>query len=85
MWAHRFLDMTTPIAETIGHKMEASDLTLASLAERSDIPRATLQRRMSKPETFTIAELDSIAVGLGFGTGLELMLAKPEPANSAAA
>jgi len=69
--------MTARIAERIGNEMEAKGVSISGLSEKAGIPRVTLQRRLAKPDSFTIGELDAIASALDCGTGLELLASTP--------
>jgi transcriptional regulator with XRE-family HTH domain len=62
-WADSVSDM-----QHIPHRIEAArtahDLSLTQLAERSGVPRQTLSRRLVDPESFTLGELERIAIVL---------------------
>lgn len=67
--------MTHRIAEQIGREMDRRGITAYALAKSTGIARSTLDRRFAKPEMFTIAELDAVAIAIDCGTALDLMAA----------
>lgn len=61
--------MQTPtpldLAREIRAEMGRQKVTAASLARSTDITAATLSRRFSAPEDFTLGEFERIATALG--------------------
>jgi hypothetical protein len=75
--------MTAQIADLIGMEMNARGVSIYGLAQQSGIPRSTLQRRLARPDGFTIGELDAIAPVLGWGSALDLLSGMTEAASHA--
>jgi hypothetical protein len=59
------MDLLPTLAETIRAALDASPLTERQVEDVTNVPRTTLKRKLDKPETFTWAELDSIARFMG--------------------
>lgn len=53
------------VSDRIHAAMEAADETAYGLAQKTLIPKVTLQRKLAGGSSFTIDELDAIASALG--------------------
>ena len=52
------------VAYAVRAKMDAADISVGDLSRQTDIPRATLQRRLNRVTPFTVTEVEAIARAL---------------------
>ena len=63
------MDITTQaVAQRVTNAIEASGMSVASVAEQAAVPRVTLIRRLSGASSFRLDELDRIAKVLDLPT-----------------
>lgn len=73
------MDINRATAEKVAAAIEASGLSVATVAERAHLPRVTLIRRLAGAPSFRIDELERIAEVLGVAT-ISLMASATEDA-----
>lgn len=56
---------TSAVAESVDHLMEEVGESLLSLSTKTGIARTTLRRRIAGQTSFTIRELELVAIALG--------------------
>lgn len=56
---------TASVAESVDHLMDEAGESLLSLSTKTGIARTTLRRRLQNPTSFTVRELELVALALG--------------------
>lgn len=51
-------------ATRIREQMQAAGISVNALADATAIPRMTLTRRLARPDTFTLTEIERVATAL---------------------